>query len=106
MMKQEKEKPMLRFTAELIILNCNQHTAQLPLENMVDEFHTYGVIGHPKKSLLYVDDNPYLEYGDTKDSLTWPFDIPQNIILNSPWVVAGEALREMDENMTLPKIGY
>ena len=82
----------------------NQHTAQLPLENMVDEFHTYGVIWTPQKITAYVDDNPYLEYGDTKDSLTWPFDIPQNIILNLAMGGGWGGAQGMDENMTSQKL--
>jgi len=49
---------------------------------MHDAFHTYGIIWTPERIEAYVDDQPYFEYSDTSTELAWPFNEPQNLILN------------------------
>ncbi len=60
----------------------NQPTGITPVENMNEEFHTYGVEWSPEGIVAFVDDKEYFRYEDTSTELSWPFDKPQNLILN------------------------
>ena len=60
----------------------NQPTGIVERENMSGEFHTYGVEWSPEGIKAYVDDVYYLNYDNKGTELAWPFDKPQNIILN------------------------
>ncbi len=60
----------------------NHYTSTMEVEDMHNTYHTYGVIWTPEGITAYVDDKEYFTYNDTTDSRTWPFNEPQNIILN------------------------
>lgn len=57
-------------------------TATREVENMDDEFHTYGIEWTPEGINAYMDGEFYYTYDKTANELEWPFDKPQNIILN------------------------
>lgn len=57
-------------------------TSTIEVENMNDEFHTYGIEWTPEGIEAYLDGEYYYTYDKTGDELEWPFDKPQNIILN------------------------
>lgn len=60
----------------------NQPTGITPVENMYQEFHTYAVEWSPEGIVAFVDNKEYFRYEDTSTELSWPFDKPQNLILN------------------------
>lgn len=78
----------------------NQHTADVPVKNMDKEFHTYSVVWEPTKIMAYVDDNLYFTYEDDKTEGAWPFDQPQNIILNLAMGGGWGGAQGMDETVT------
>ena len=57
-------------------------TAVINVEDMVNTFHTYTIEWMPDGIKAFLDGKEYYTYDKTKDSLEWPFDQPQNIILN------------------------
>jgi beta-glucanase (GH16 family) len=60
----------------------NQITSQIPVENMNGEFHTYAIEWSPEGVFAFLDDEQYFTYDKTANQLEWPFDQPQNLILN------------------------
>ena len=60
----------------------NQRTAITHVKNMQNEFHSYIIEWLPNDIKMFVDDKEYFNYHDTSTLLTWPFNKPQNIILN------------------------
>jgi beta-glucanase (GH16 family) len=60
----------------------NHLTATIPVKNMNTQWHTYGIEWYPDSIRAYVDDEFYYTYDKTANELEWPFDKPQNIILN------------------------
>lgn len=60
----------------------NQPTGIIDVKNMNNEFHIYAVDWTPQGLSASVDGNVYFEYKDTSTALSWPFNKPQNIILN------------------------
>ncbi|MEM1215513.1 MAG: family 16 glycosylhydrolase [Bacteroidota bacterium] len=82
----------------------NHHTGTIEVENMHETFHTYGVIWTPEGITAYVDDQAYFTYDDTSTELAWPFDQPQNIILNLAMGGGWGGAEGMDETMTSQQI--
>jgi beta-glucanase (GH16 family) len=78
----------------------NQPTAITGVKDMSGQFHTYSVEWTPEHIRAFVDELPYLTYEDTSDSLTWPFNQPQNIILNLAMGGGWGGARGMDKSMT------
>lgn len=60
----------------------NHLTATTPVQNMQQEWHTYGIEWYPDSIRAYVDGNFYYTYDKVANELEWPFNKPQNIILN------------------------
>ncbi|NEN22709.1 family 16 glycosylhydrolase [Cryomorpha ignava] len=60
----------------------NQPTGTIDVKNMHEEFHTYAIEWSPDEIKATVDDQEYFKYDDTSTPLSWPFDKPQNLILN------------------------
>jgi len=60
----------------------NQPTAIVDVENMHDGFHTYAIEWMPKAIAISIDGKKYFDYHDTTNNLSWPFDKPQNLILD------------------------
>lgn len=60
----------------------NQIGADTTLHHMTDLFHTYAVEWYPNVIYGLVDGHRYYRYDKNKDELEWPFNNPQDIILN------------------------
>ncbi|HBH06001.1 MAG TPA: hypothetical protein DDX92_05310 [Flavobacteriales bacterium] len=60
----------------------NQISSVIEVENMHNEFHTYGVEWYPDRIEAFLDGEHYYTYDKTADEREWPFFQPQNIILN------------------------
>ena len=78
----------------------NHHTGTIDVENMHKEFHTYAVDWTPEGITAYVDDKEYFSYNDTSSELAWPFNDPQNIILNLAMGGGWGGAQGMDEDVT------
>ncbi len=78
----------------------NQPTATLPVERMDREFHTYSIEWTPSSITAFVDGHAYLTYSDTSSALSWPFDRPQNLILNLTMGGGWGGLEGMDSTLT------
>lgn len=57
-------------------------TAVTDVKDMTNTFHDYTIEWLPTGIKAFVDGKEYYTYDKTKDALEWPFDQPQNIILN------------------------
>ncbi len=60
----------------------NHISKVLPVKNMQDAFHVYAVEWTPEEVRLYVDGDHYYTYDKHDTPEAWPFDRPQNLILN------------------------
>jgi beta-glucanase (GH16 family) len=60
----------------------NQISNRIPVQNMTGEFHTYGIEWKPDGISGYMDDQFYFKYDKLNGELEWPFNNPQNIIIN------------------------
>jgi beta-glucanase (GH16 family) len=82
----------------------NQPTAITPVKEMSSQFHTYAIEWTPAYIKAFVDEIQYFSYEDTADSMTWPFDQPQNIILNLAMGGGWGGARGMDQTITSQQI--
>ena len=57
-------------------------TAVTDIEDMVNEFHNYTIEWTPEGITAFLDGEEYYTYDKTKDELEWPFNKPQNLIVN------------------------
>ncbi len=78
----------------------NQPTGTIPVKNMNEEFHIYAIDWSPEGMTASVDGVEYFTYDDTSSDLSWPFDKPQNIILNLAMGGGWGGLMGMDESVT------
>ncbi|QNL21595.1 glycoside hydrolase family 16 protein [Hyphobacterium sp. CCMP332] len=60
----------------------NQKTGIVDVDSMYQNYHIYAIDWSPEGIVASVDGREYLKYEDTSSPLSWPFDKPQNIILN------------------------
>ncbi|MGD0584072.1 MAG: family 16 glycosylhydrolase [Bacteroidales bacterium] len=60
----------------------NQRSSVINVQNQKDAFHTYTVEWLPDRISMYLDGKKYFDYNDTSNSLTWPFNKPQNLVIN------------------------
>lgn len=60
----------------------NHISNTIPVEGMGTEFHLYAMEWTPEAVKMFVDGEHYYTYDKRADELEWPFDRPQNIILN------------------------
>lgn len=81
----------------------NQPTSTLEVADMHDSFHTYSIEWLPTGIKAFVDDQLYFEYNDTSSDLAWPYDEPQNIILNLAMGGGWGGAQGMDETVTNQK---
>jgi len=81
----------------------NQPTGIREVQNMNNEYHIYAVEWSPQEITAYVDGKQYLTYNDTSTPLSWPFNEPQNIILNLTMGGGWGGLQGMDETVTSQK---
>lgn len=82
----------------------NQPTGTIDVKNMNEAFHTYAVDWTPDGIVAYVDNVEYFRYEDTSTPLSWPFDKPQNIILNLAMGGGWGGLQGMDPSVTSQKM--
>jgi beta-glucanase (GH16 family) len=81
----------------------NQITSTKDVANMAGEFHTYSVVWTPTEIRAYVDDEEYYVYDKNANEKEWPFDKPQNIILNLAMGGGWGGAQGMDETVTSQK---
>ena len=60
----------------------NQIGAEIAIDSMNTKFHTYAIEWDEKGIHGFLDGKKYYTYDKTADELEWPFNNPQNIILN------------------------
>lgn len=60
----------------------NQIGAEIAIDSMNTKFHTYAIEWYPDRIDAYLDGEYYFTYDKNEDELEWPFNNPQNIILN------------------------
>lgn len=60
----------------------NQIGSEINVENMDGEFHDYAVEWYPNEIKATLDGEHYFTYDKNANELEWPFDKPQNIIVN------------------------
>lgn len=77
----------------------NQPTGILPVERIHQEFHNYSIEWTPEGIRAFVDEQPYFEYTDTSSALSWPYDQPQNLILNLAMGGGWGGLMGVDERL-------
>jgi beta-glucanase (GH16 family) len=82
----------------------NQPTGIVARENMSEAYHTYGMEWSPEGIKAYVDDVYYLTYENKGTELAWPFDKPQNIILNLAMGGGWGGFMGMDDTYTSQKL--
>jgi beta-glucanase (GH16 family) len=82
----------------------NQPTAISEVENMNNIFHNYTLEWMPKGITILIDGKKYFDYHDTSNKLTWPFDKPQNIILNLAMGGGWGGAKGVDSTLTSQKL--
>ncbi|MFN3940980.1 MAG: family 16 glycosylhydrolase, partial [Chitinophagales bacterium] len=60
----------------------NQISSITEVKKIAGVMHTYAVEWTPSEIRIYVDGTQYYVYDKNANALEWPFDKPQNIILN------------------------
>ncbi len=60
----------------------NQIGSEIELDSMYQQFHNYTIEWHPDRIEAYLDGEYYFTYDKNENELEWPFDKPQNIIVN------------------------
>ena len=82
----------------------NQPTAIVDVENMNNDFHIYTIEWIPKSITISVDGRKYFDYHDTSNKLSWPFDKPQNLILDLAIGGGWGGARGIDSTLTSQKM--
>ena len=82
----------------------NQKTFTVEVENMNTEFHTYAIEWTPEGIIGFVDEVEYFYYKEFGAEDVWPFNKPQNIILNLAMGGGWGGFHGMDENVTSQKM--
>ena len=60
----------------------NQPTSIVDVANLSNEYHIYSIEWLDSGISILIDGKKYFDYHDTSSNLTWPFNKPQNLILN------------------------
>lgn len=60
----------------------NQIGAEIAVDSMNTKFHTYAIEWDSTEVRAYLDGEHYYTYDKSADELEWPFNDPQNIIIN------------------------
>jgi len=81
----------------------NQIGSDTTLLDMTNTFHTYAVEWYPNVIYGLVDGKRYFVYDKNKDALEWPFNNPQDIILNLAIGGGWGGAKGLDSNMNSPK---
>ena len=78
----------------------NQISGVKDVKNIAGEFHTYAVEWTPTEIRGYVDDEHYYTYDKNANAKEWPFNIPQNIIVNLAMGGGWGGAQGMDPDVT------
>ena len=60
----------------------NQIGAEIEVDSMFQKFHDYTIEWYPDRIEAYLDGEYFFTYDKNANELEWPFDNPQNIIIN------------------------
>lgn len=82
----------------------NQISSTKEVKNIAGEFHTYAVEWTPTEIKGLVDDEVYYLYDKTANEKEWPFNKPQNIILNLAMGGGWGGAQGMDTSVTSQKL--
>lgn len=82
----------------------NQKTYIVDVEKMKSEFHEYMIEWTPEYIKAFVDGNEYFHYDNSGEPGTWPFDEPQNLILNLAMGGGWGGAQGMNEEVTSQKM--
>ncbi len=82
----------------------NQKTGVVDVDSMYQNYHIYAIDWSPEGIVASVDGKEYLKYEDTSSPLSWPFDKPQNIILNLAMGGGWGGQQGIDETVTSQKM--
>lgn len=81
----------------------NQPTSIIDVNNMTNEYHTYSIEWLSEGMTILIDGKKYFDYHDTSNNLTWPFNKPQNLILNLAMGGGWGGAKGMDPEMKSAK---
>ena len=81
-----------------------QYSGSIAVSGMDFEFHTYSIEWMPNKIMEYVDDRLYAVYDQSSTDLSWPFDKPQNIIMELAIGGHSVSVTEVGENVSSSKL--
>ena len=82
----------------------NQKTYVVDVEKMKTEYHSYMIEWTPEYVKAFVDGNEYFHYDNTGEPGSWPFDEPQNIIVNLAMGGGWGGAQGMNEEVTSQKM--
>lgn len=82
----------------------NQISSVKDIPNIAGEFHTYTVEWTPTEVKGFVDGEEYYLYDKTANDKEWPFNQPQNIIINLAMGGGWGGAQGMDPDITSQKI--
>jgi len=80
----------------------NHITSTIAVENMSTAFHTYAIEWSPQAIHAFVDGQKYYTYDKQESEWAWPFNNPQNIIINL--AMGGGMGGKIDESLTSQKL--
>lgn len=81
----------------------NQPTSIVDVANMNNEYHIYSIEWLSGGVSILIDGKKYFDYHDTSNNLTWPFNKPQNLILNLAMGGGWGGAKGMDPEMKSAK---
>ena len=82
----------------------NQISSVRDVENIAGDYHTYAVEWSPTEIRGFVDGEEYYLYDKTANDREWPFNQPQNIIINLAMGGGWGGAQGMDPDLTSQKI--
>jgi beta-glucanase (GH16 family) len=81
----------------------NQPTSITDVKNMPNEYHIYSIEWLAEGITILIDGKKYFDYHDISNDLTWPFNKPQNLILNLAMGGGWGGAKGMDPEMRSAK---
>lgn len=80
----------------------NHITSTIPVKNMSGEFHTYTIEWSPRGIHAFLDGKKYYTYDKLDGEWEWPFNRPQNLIINL--AMGGGMGGPIDSSLTSQKV--
>jgi hypothetical protein len=80
----------------------NHLTSTINVKNMTGDFHIYSIEWSPTGIDAFLDGEKYYTYDKLNGEWEWPFNNPQNIIMNL--AMGGGMGQDIDENLTSQKL--